>query len=52
MGKDIEIGCGIGHESTIYEDDSMKVLVLETHTEDSEDMKYVDDNIIDETQGK
>ena len=33
-------------------DDSMRLLVQYTHPEYSESMKYVDDNIIDEIQGK
>ena len=32
-------------------DDSMKVYILDNHPEDSEHMKDIDDNIIDETQG-
>ena len=47
VGKYIYIGVGIVHDSMVDDDYSTRVLVLDTHPEDSEHMKDFDGNIID-----
>ena len=46
MGKYIKIGGSIGNDSMSNYDSSMRRLVMDFHSEDSEHMKDVDDNII------
>ena len=51
VAEKIENWGGIGHVNMSNYDDSMKVYILDNNPEDSEHMKDIDDNIIDETQG-
>ena len=48
--KEIEIGDGIVHGSMSNNDYYKRGSVLDTHPEDSENMKDVNDNINNETQ--